>query len=390
MSDFFSFEYIDEQPYASNDILAERGAYRKNQSLSQASTEYLREAMKRLVPSTYMYGESGIGNRAYELYGILYGLAFSGNRSAHLVAALCVMHASYERRSDLVILPTDLEQKYADMKIPQMSYSKILNTYDRMCRELGVTKLEASMEKVIERIFRYGCRFDAESRISQYTHTAMKLYQTVVLAYPPRPENPSGRRTNYQNQTRPATIGVICAVLSTRVHLCRDVRISDMTREMGIHPRVFYKALTRFLDMQSGDVTDVGDDVETDCAKNKKRKSFTNLVIGGIEIPAAMSRGTLTKAERRRLYQESLNRPRDESFILPSLADSEPSGHAQLQYSQTVPSHFSPMQPIAAHSPQRETLPFKPANDPLGFLFEDFSDLLEREQVEDVAQEEIE
>ena len=413
MSDFFSFEYFDEQPSIAIEGLDDRSSYRRNQSLSQASTEYLREAMRRLVPTTFVYGESGVGNRAYELYGVCYSRAFVGNKSAHLLAALCVMHATYERRCELVILPTDIVYKYADMNTTKIKYSSVLNVYDKMCLELNLPRLEPSMEKIIERIFREGCRLTPESLVFEYTQTAMKIYNEIIKYFPPVPRNMSGRKTNYQNQFRPCTIGVACAVLSGRVHLSKVTKIADMALEMHILPRQIHFVINRYLSKNPDAVENTEDGTKT---KRKYRSSFS---VAGMEIPPPQTRGHQSKEFRIKRYQELAAMPKDEIYsLVPSHGSpfaSQPLAiqSASSSYAKTVPlplaiqstSSTYAKTPLAVHSTPSlakfapldvqstsplhgKTVPLplavrstQPANDatadPLGFLFTDFSDLLD-------------
>jgi hypothetical protein len=250
MSDFFSFEYFDDEPQLTDgppDGLVPVGV-RKNQSLSAKAAEYLRQAMGRLVPSTFVYGESGIGNRSYELYILCVSHAFAGIRSSHLVAALCVMHASYERRSDLVILPTDIEFKYADIHHRQIRYNHIHRAYHDMCTALHLPRLSVSTEKLLERIFREACNLPSEGDIYRYTNVGSRIHSEIVSSFPPT--SPAEN----QNTFRPETVAGCSAILTCRYFKHRDVTLLRVAESLHVSRNSLNYCLKRYLDIKWGKV----------------------------------------------------------------------------------------------------------------------------------------
>jgi hypothetical protein len=256
MSDFFSFEYFDEAPVTyDNDPGASQGSSRKNQSLSLKSTEVLREAMRRLVPTNFVYGESGIGERAYELYGMCVSYAFTGRKSCHLIAALCVMHASYERRSDLVILPSDLERRYADMHCHQLRYTNILRQYDAMCETIRVPRLEVSIEKVFGRIYREGCCMK-EADVFRLSQTASRIYVEFKSAIPPPNADqviPTTKRVRmYGSEFRMETLATAAAILACRFHDIKDVTANAIREEFSVNKVSVHRIMHRYRSLVPG------------------------------------------------------------------------------------------------------------------------------------------
>ena len=254
MADFYSFEYVDEPPVQyGDDLVEERGNPRKNQSLSGIDTEFLREAMRRLVPSSYVYGESGIGERAYELYGSCISFAFSGTRSRHLVASLCVMHASYERNSDLVILPEDIEEAYKPLHIHQIRVNNIQKAYTLMCQTLKVPELRVKSEKLFGRVFRDCCLLP-ESAVSLYSQTALRFEAEIISALPkPRtdhliPSRSGNQRVSSRCQFRQTTIVALAAVFALRFHEFRGVTAKTVQKHLHVSNPSFHNLSRRYQD----------------------------------------------------------------------------------------------------------------------------------------------
>jgi len=252
MADFYSFEYFDEPPVAyGDDIVQERRNPRKNQSLSNADTEFLREAMRRLVPSNYVYGGSGVGERAYELYGLCISHSISGKRSSHLLAAVCVMHATYERNSDLVITHEDIEAAYKPLRIRQIRVHNIKKMYELMCDGLNLPKLEVSSEKLFGRVFRDCCDLP-ESDVLLYTHTAL-TFEAEIKATIPQPRtdhlwaSKSGElKGSSRCQVKPITIVALAAIYTLRSHNFRDVTTRAVLNELHVSAGAFFPLSRRF------------------------------------------------------------------------------------------------------------------------------------------------
>lgn len=216
MSDFFSFEYFDELPDSGETIPNEGALTRKNQSLSAVSAEVLREAMFRLVPSCYVYGDAGVGERAYELFGICISLNFAPNRSSNLIAASCVMHSCFERRSDLVILPSDIEAKYADLNIRVLRASQIQKFYESMCAFVGLPVLDASIERILGRIFRDGCRIRDESEVTKLIDVGLR-FAGELRKVTDSDGTKDGRKRTVRQKYRIETVAAVSAVLACRL-----------------------------------------------------------------------------------------------------------------------------------------------------------------------------
>ena len=329
MSDFFSFEYFDELPdegYDGAEILPKG---RKNMSLSVESAEYLREAMTRLVPSTFVYGESGIGDRAYELFGLCIGHAFTGRRSSNLVAALCVMHASYERRSDLVILPSDIEVKYSDKGLRVIRVTNILSTYDAMCALLKLPRLEVSMEKVLHRVFRFGCNITSENEISRFTDTGLRFEQEIRSVTEYKPVS-AKRRVNYRQKFRVETIAAVCSILTCRFHDYTSATANSIIKELHVAKATVYYLLNKY---KASHPPPGGPDSQGSPRKKRSDPVF----VGGLDVPSGVS--------KRRRDERVSRGPTDEVVAI-------------------VPSGGSQMRPVVG------------TDDPLGFLYE-FQDLLD-------------
>ena len=247
MSDFFSFEYFDELPEPNTGIEDTGGNYRRNQSLSASSAEYLREAMKRLVPSTYVYGESGIGDRAYELYGLCVSHAFTGHRSNHLIAAICVMHASYERRSDLVILPSDIQAAYADKQLKVCRINYIQSMYYEICLLLKLPHLQVSMEKVFDRIFRQCGKVESEREITEFVQTALAFEKELrKLTDESKVVSAKNGKPRFQSTYQVETIAAVASVLACRYHNYSKVTAQMIQAEMHIVKGTMYHLLNKY------------------------------------------------------------------------------------------------------------------------------------------------
>lgn len=306
MSDFFSFEYFDEIPDEGFDSTGPDVYSRKNLSLSAESAEYLREAMTRLVPSTFVYGESGIGERAYELYGLCVGHAFTGRRSNNLIAALCVMHASYERRSDLVILPSDIEARYTDMQLRVIRVTNILSTYDSFCELLKLPRLDVSMEKLLHRVFRFGCNMTSEADISRFTDTGLRFEREIrsVTEYKPPV---SKRRVNYRQKFRVETVAAVCSILACRYHNYTAATANSIVKELHIAKATVYYLLNKY---KKSHPPPAGPDSQ----RSPTKKRSDPLYVGGLDVPSGVS--------KRRRDEQTARGPTDEIVALVPVASS--------------------------------------------------------------------
>ncbi len=234
-----------------------RGNPRKNQSLSSVDTEVLREAMRRLVPSNYVYGESGIGARAYELYGLCIGYAVSATRSSHLVAAICVMHATYERNSDLVIIPEDIEAAYKPMKIKLIRVSQIQKTYDLICERLKLPKLSVKSEKLFARIFRDCCDLP-ESDVLTFSQTGLRYEAEILSVLPPpktdhlTPGKDGKIKVSSRTVFRQTTIVSLAAVYALRFHNFVDVTATTVQKQVHVSQAAFHSLGRRFKQLTAG------------------------------------------------------------------------------------------------------------------------------------------
>jgi hypothetical protein len=282
MSDFFSFEYFDELPDGDNSLDQDSGSSRRNLSLSMAAAEYLRDAVQRLVPSSYMYGESGIGERAYELYGMCVSHALTGKRSNKLIAALCIMHASYERKTDLVILPTDIETKFANLRMRQLRLTNILSVYDDICRFLSLPRLEPPMEKVLHRVFRQGCGIESESDIFQFVETALRFEKEIRGVVESKPDKPR-KKANYRNQFRTETVAAVCAILALRYHNYTKATAKSIETELHVSKGSVHYLLNKVK-------TKIPPPGTAESQSSPKKRRNEPLYIGGLDIPSGVAK----------------------------------------------------------------------------------------------------
>lgn len=280
MNDFFSFEYFDDLP-DDDSAPGAPGSSRRNFSLSSDSAEYLRDAVQRLVPSSYVYGESGIGERAYELFGLCVGHALTGKRSSKLLAALCIMYASFESRSDLVILPTDIEAKYANLRMSQLRLTNILCVYDDFCRLLKLPKLDVSMEKLLRRVFRQGCKISSEALISQFTDTALKFQNEIRSLVQYSPRKPTGK-TNYRQKFRVETIAAVCCTLALRYHQYTSATAKSIQEELHVSKGALHYLLNKFKNQAHSGNSDES------VPQHKGGKRTEPIRIAGVEVPAGV------------------------------------------------------------------------------------------------------
>lgn len=245
MADFFSFEYFDELPDSDNAIIDDAHINRKNQSLSASAADVLREAMVRLVPSNYVYGHSSIGERAYELFGVCISRNFAPNRSSNLVACSCVMHASYEKRSDLVILPSDVEAKYADKNIRVMRASQIRKFYESMCEFIGVKTLDVVMERLLGRIFRDGCRIRDEATVAKLVETGLR-FEKELRNVTDADAMKDGRKRTVRQKYKAETLAAVCAVLASRFCNLPNVTQKRIAYEVNLSVSCLYHLLNRY------------------------------------------------------------------------------------------------------------------------------------------------
>jgi hypothetical protein len=305
MSDFFSFEYFDDEPIVSHeDPNDHRTTFRKNQSLSASSAEFLRIAINRLVPSSFVYGDTGIGNRSYELYGLCVSHAFTGRKGNLLVACLCVMHSTYERRSELVILPSDIEAKFADLRIANLRTTCILKYYDEMCEKLKIPRLEPSIEHLFERILREGCKINSEQVMNQIITTALRIEEDLRSFTNVVPKNQrANKRKNYSIIWKVETIAATAVVLACRLHRISQGTLPDIAKEVNLDKSSISYLIIRFrkareqydiiegssADPSFGDrMTTKGGSPDTGNATKKRRRSEP-LKIAGLEIPSGLT-----------------------------------------------------------------------------------------------------
>jgi hypothetical protein len=282
MSDFFSFEFFDEPPGISDSFEDQGSSSRRNLSLNASGSEYLRDAVQRLVPSSYMYGGSGLGERAYELYGLCVSHALTGKRSNRLLAALCIMHASYEKRSDLVILPTDIERKYANLKMSQLRLSNILSVYDDFCRLLGLERLEVSMNKLLYRVFKQGCRMEDESDVFKFIDTALRFEKEIraVTEYsPPKPT----KRVNYRQKFRIETVAAVCAILAIRFHDYTKATAKSIEAELNVSKGSVHYLLNKY----KATTPAPG---KPESQRSPKKRRTEPIYISGLDVRAGVSR----------------------------------------------------------------------------------------------------
>lgn len=280
MNDFFSFEYFDDLPNEDTE-LAVNPSSRRNLSLSAASADYLRDAVQRLVPSSYVYGESGIGERAYELFGLCVSHALTGKRSNKLLAALCIMYASIESRSELVILPTDIEAKYANLGMSQLRLTNILSVYDDFCRLLKLPKLEVPMEKLLRRVFRQGCTITSEAMISQFIDTALKFESDIRAIVQYNPRKPTAK-TNYRQKFRVETIAAVCSTLALRYHQYTDATAKSIQEELHVSKGAVHYLLNKFKNREHS-ATEGGR-----LSNSTKGRRTDPLKIAGVDVPAGV------------------------------------------------------------------------------------------------------
>ena len=293
MDDFFSFEYFDELPSHHEEIgIQNRSSHRKNQSLNSASSEFLKEAMNHLVPSSYVYGETGIGNRAYELYGLCVSHAFTGRKGNLLIACMCVMHATYERRSDLVILPSDISVRFAEKNNPTLRPQNVLKYYDQMCRTLGLPRLEPSMEKTLERVFRQGCHIKDERKINILVQTAMKIAADLRKFTDRIPEfQAQYKRRLYNTIFRFETVAAAAATLTCRVHRYTSTTSVEISKELNSGKDCALHLIKRYKETMPGAIEDPEGDAnphEDPKARHLRRRKLP-IHIAGIVVPPGMS-----------------------------------------------------------------------------------------------------
>lgn len=293
MDDFFSFEYFDELPSQHEEIgIQDRSYHRKNQSLNSASSEFLKEAMNHLVPSSYVYGETGIGNRAYELYGLCVSHAFTGRKGNLLIACMCVMHATYERRSDLVILPSDISVRFAEKNNPTLRPQNVLKYYDEMCRTLGLPRLEPSMEKTQERVFRQGCHMKDESKINTLVQTAVKIAADLRKFTDRIPEfQAQYKRRLYNTIFRFETVAAAAATLACRVHRYTSTTSVEISKELNSGKDCALHLIKRYKETMPGAIEDPEGDAnpnEDPKARHLRRRKLP-IHIAGFVVPPGMS-----------------------------------------------------------------------------------------------------
>ena len=324
MSDFFSFEYFDDEPLvASEDPNDHRTTYRKNQSLSAASAEFLRTAINRLVPTSFVYGDTGIGNRSYELYGLCVSHAFTGRKGNLLVACLCVMHATYERRSQLVILPSDIEVKFADLKIPGLRTTNILKYYDEMCQKLHLPRLEPSIERLFERILRDACRINSEQVINQILETGIRIEKELRTFTNVLPKNQGGnRRKNYTNIWKIETIAATAILLACRVHRIQQASLPDIAKEVNLDKSSISYLITRYrnamderaesevpVDRESPEAnTPKGEKEQEPENVAKKKRRMLPLRIAGLEVPSGLTLSVRSSGRSKETKNEDVLR----------------------------------------------------------------------------------
>jgi hypothetical protein len=313
MADFFSFEYFDELPADEIALPSESAGSRRNLSLSASSAEYLRDAVQRLVPSSYVYGESGIGERAYELYGLCVSHALTGKRCNKLLAALCIMYASYERRSDLVILPTDIETKYANLRMSQLRLTNIMCVYDDFCHLLHLPKLEVPMDKLLRRVFKQGCKVESESDVFRFTETALRFEKELksVTDYTPLK---SDQRTNYRQKFKAETIAAVCAILSLRFHQYTKATAKSVEKELTVSKGSVHYLINKFKSVSPLPAT------EESQASPKKRRTDP-LYIGGLDVPAGVAKRRKDEGSDNQASEEVLAIFPSENLSQPTAID---------------------------------------------------------------------
>ena len=368
MADFYSFEHFDE-PILSygDDSLQPRGNPRKNQSLSTADTEYLREAMRRLVPSNYVYGGSGIGERSYELFGLCISHALSGTRPCHLFAAICVMHATYERNSDLVITPEDIEAAYKPLKVRQIRVHVIRKVYKFICDNLKLPQLEVSSEKLFCRVFRDCCDLP-ESEVLSFTQTAQR-FETEIRASlpPPRTDHlwtsKSGEvKGSSRCQVKSITVVALAAVFTLRFHKFTDVTTKKVLDELHVSAGAFFPLARRFKDTSgqqpssepvpreptSADETDDFGIPQNLVSRRSITPKAVPTRIGNEVIPSGYTLRPQDRVEHKREYIK------EEIMRIAPIADDD---HLALLYLDDSP-------PLQALPPPPEPFPTSPSKPP--------------------------
>ena len=221
----------------------------RNISVSSDTFRFLQEVVERLVPSSYVYGESGIGDRVYELYASCVSHALTGRRSNRLLAALCIMHACNELRTDLVILPTDIESKLAVWNMSQIRLQNIMSVYGVMCDSLKLPRLQPFMEKVFHRVFRLGCQIESDQDIYRFVDTALrfeeKLRSNLNHAIPKT-------KKNFRTQFRIETIAAASAILALRYHNYTKATAINITNELNVSKGCVYNLLNKFKEKTAG------------------------------------------------------------------------------------------------------------------------------------------
>jgi hypothetical protein len=280
MSDFFAFEDFEDLVVEGAPVHpAETGG---NLSLDSRRFEFLREAVQRLLPGRY----ERIYDRAYKLFCLCIGNSLTGKRSSYLMAAICIMHAALEVRSDLVILPIDIEIAFSPMQMSQFRFVNIQRNYDLFCERLRLPKLEPQIDKILFRAFKQGCNIASELDVSRLVETGLRFVEDVTNVSEAQPSATS-QRVNYAKLIRIETIAAVCGILSARYHGFRNITAKEIETELHVSKGSVQRILSRLRDETPQEVVR--------SKKPKKRRRTDSVIVGGLVIPSGVSeyrRGT--------------------------------------------------------------------------------------------------
>jgi hypothetical protein len=194
------------------------------------------------------------------------------------------MHASYERRSDLVILPSDIEVKYANLNIRVLRATQIRKFYESMCEFLKLPRLEVTFERLLGRIFRDGCRIKEESDVTKLCDTGAR-FERELRVITDADEMSDGRKRNVRQRYRPETVAVVSAVLACRYHDYPNITQKRIASEVHVSVGCVYNLLSRYKQMFPQPL----DPPEAKFRPKGRAKRLTPLAIGDVIVPSGLS-----------------------------------------------------------------------------------------------------